>query len=285
VDLDGSPIGTRRAPTAGDHVRLTADDLRQAADKPPPALADIEDTPEENGDFTVVSPMRILYRMLSTRATGLLVATVGAIKKEIYFRDGVPEYVSSNISAELFGNWLVQQGVLSQGELAMALAMMPHYGGKLGDTLVGLGLLKPLEVFRHLTRQVRSKLIDVCTWSRGVYSWYANRVNEREAFPLDLNAFEVLGAGAMAMPDDVVDAWYERNKSERLRATKGRLGPDRFELPGLRALYDVLDGKRSVADVLSRYTDTEERRRTARMMLLLETCDLAKSIDALGRSG
>jgi serine/threonine protein kinase len=272
VEFDGASL--RRHPT--DRVHLTEADLDLAAAKPPPALADIEDTPEENGDFAITPPLRVLYRVTSGRLTGLLVATVGAIKKEIYVRDGMPEYVTSNISSELFGNWLVQQGVLSQGELAMALAMMPHYSGKLGDTLVGLGLLKPLEVFRHLTRQVRQKLIDVCTWGRGNYSWYGNRTNEREAFPLDLNAFEVLGAGAMAIPSNVVDAWVDKWKGVKLRATKGKFGPDRFEIPGLRAIYDGLDGKKPVEALLSRWTNEGERRDATRMMMLLEMCDLAR---------
>ena len=110
----------------------------------------------------------------------------------------VPEYVTSNMASELLGNYLVARGALSSGELAMALAMMPHYGGKLGDTLVGLGLLKTLEVFRHLTVQVRQKLIDVCTWTKGTFGWYEGRALERNAFPLDLNPFEVLGAGAVS---------------------------------------------------------------------------------------
>jgi hypothetical protein len=106
----------------------------------PPAMSDIAEPPDDSGEFSTTSPLRVLFRLMTARATGLLVVAVGGIKKEIYVRDGQPEYVSSNVSAELFGNWLVQQGVLSGGELAMALARMPHYGGKLGDTLVGLGL-------------------------------------------------------------------------------------------------------------------------------------------------
>jgi hypothetical protein len=121
----------------------------------------------------------VLFRLTMTRANGLLSAEVGGIKKEIYARGGVAEYVTSNMSSELFGT-ISSAGVM-QGELAMALAMMPHYGGKLGDTLVGLGLLKPLEVFRHLTRQVRSKIIDVCTWNKGGFGWYAGRENQRTA--------------------------------------------------------------------------------------------------------
>jgi hypothetical protein len=275
VDFDGGVVGPRRKATEEVPI-ITEEEVERAATAPPPELLEIEETPEENGDFTLIAPIRVLYKMTAHRHTGLLVAKVGGIVKEIYFRDGMPEYVSSNMSSELFGNYLVQQGVLSSGELAMALAMMPHYGGKLGDTLVGLGLLKPLEVFRHLTRQVRQKLIDVCTWTKGFYSWYANRQNPREAFPLDLNAFEVLGAGAMEVADAQLDAWLERWRDARVKATKGRFGPERFQLNGLRALYDALDGRRTVSELLERYTDVVERRRAGRMLMLLDQCELLR---------
>jgi hypothetical protein len=214
---------------------------------------------------------------MTARATGLLVVAVGGVKKDIYVRDGMPEYVSSNVASELFGNYLVTKGVLSDGELAMALAMMPHYGGKLGDTLVGLGLMKPLEVFRHLTRQVRTKIIDVCSWNKGSFGWYAGRENPREAFPLDFNAFEILGAGAMAMPDGHIEAWTARYGRVRLRAVRTRrVGPDRFEVPGLVDLFDQLDGRHTVAELVELAPDRAERLRVGRMLCLLESCDLAR---------
>ena len=243
----------------------------------PPALGDIAEPPDDAGEFHVTSPLRVLFRLMTARATGLLVVAIGGIKKEIYVRDGQPEYVSSNVASELFGNYLVAKGVLSEGELAMALAMMPHYGGKLGDTLVGLGLLKPLEVFRHLTRQVRSKIIDVCTWNKGGFGWYSGRENPREAFPLDFNAFEILGAGAMALSDDHIESWIAKHGSLKLRASRTRrVGPERFEVKGLVPLCDLLDGKRSVGDLVEMQTERTERLRTGRMLCLLEACDLAR---------
>jgi hypothetical protein len=219
----------------------------------------------------------VLYRLMTARATGLLLVQVGGIKKEIYVRDGQPEYVSSNVASELFGNYLVTKGVLSDGELAMALAMMPHYGGKLGDTLVGLGLLKPLEVFRHLTRQVRTKIIDVCSWTKGSFAWYAGRENPREAFPLDFNAFEILGAGAMALSDDYIETWIAKHGSLRLRASRTRrVGPERFEVKGLVELCDTLDGKRDVGVIVEANPDRNERLKLGRMLCLLEACDLAR---------
>jgi serine/threonine-protein kinase len=262
-------FGNVRPPTAEEALRK----------KPPtpPAMADIAEPPDDAGEFSTTSPLRVLFRLMTARATGLLVVAVGGIKKEIYVRDGQPEYVSSNVANELFGNYLVTKGVLSDGELAMALAMMPHYGGKLGDTLVGLGLLKPLEVFRHLTRQVRTKIIDVCTWNKGSFGWYAGRENPREAFPLDFNAFEILGAGAMALSDDHIETWIAKYGSLRLRASRTRrVGPERFEVKGLVELCDLLDGKRSVADLVELHTDRADRLRVGRMLCLLESCDLAR---------
>jgi eukaryotic-like serine/threonine-protein kinase len=255
----------------------SAEDLRRKKPPTPPALADIAEPPDDAGDFSLTSPLRVLFRLMTARATGLLVVAVGGIKKEIYVRDGQPEYVSSNVASELFGNYLVTKAVLSDGELAMALAMMPHYGGKLGDTLVGLGLLKPLEVFRHLTRQVRSKIIDVCTWNKGGFAWYAGRENPREAFPLDFNAFEILGAGALALAEEVVDSWVAKHGTQRLRASRTRrVGPERFEVKGLVELFDALDGKHTVNVVVERGHTRDDKLRLARMLSLLEACDLAR---------
>ena len=255
----------------------TADELSRKKPPTPPSLSDIAEPPDDAGDFSVTSPMRVLFRLMTARATGLLVVAVGGIKKEIYVRDGQPEYVSSNVASELFGNYLVTKGVLSDGELAMALAMMPHYGGKLGDTLVGLGLLKPLEVFRHLTRQVRTKIIDVCTWNKGGFAWYAGRENPREAFPLDFNAFEILGAGAMALSDEVIDAWLAKHSSDKLRASRTRrVGPERFEVKGLVEMFETLDGKRTVSTMVDAAEGRDEQLKVARMLSLLEACDLAR---------
>jgi len=294
ASASAAPLSPSRLPRSEDSAMRAFDDLRnepRSRDLPlpppeeierkrtltPPALSEISEPADDAGEFSTTSPLRVLFRLMTARATGLLLVAVGGIKKEIYVRDGQPEYVSSNVASELFGNYLVSKAVLSDGELAMALAMMPHYGGKLGDTLVGLGLLKPLEVFRHLTRQVRTKIIDVCTWNKGSFGWYAGRENPREAFPLDFNAFEILGAGAMALSDELVESWIARNAQLRLRAARTRrVGPERFEVVGLVELCDTLDGKRTIGDLVEASPDRSERLKTGRMLTLLEACELAR---------
>jgi eukaryotic-like serine/threonine-protein kinase len=269
VDSDAERSASIQLPQASELVRR----------KPPtpPTIADIADEPDDAGEFGETAPLRVLFRLMTAKSTGLLVVAVGGIKKEIYVRDGQPEFVTSNVASELFGNYLITKGVLSDGELAMALAMMPHYGGKLGDTLVGLGLLKPLEVFRHLTRQVRTKLIDVCSWTKGSFAWYSGRENPREAFPLDLNTYEVLGAGAMGLAAETIEIWLEEHRTRKLKPNRGRrVGPERFELKGLAEVAERIDGKTSVGQLIELGVDKAERLKIARMLYLLESCDLAK---------
>jgi serine/threonine protein kinase len=237
----------------------------------------------ETGDLGQMSPIRILYRLAVDKSSGLLVVELPAgrdktgITKEIFLSSGNPEYVTSNLARELFGEYLVSQRVISSGELSMALAMMPHFGGRLGDTLVGLGLLKPLDVFRQLTRQVREKIVDVCTWQKGTYRWYAGRKTTRDSFPLGLDAFEVLGAGATALPGDLVEAWAAPS-FERLpvAAKNARVVPEAFRLGSYpRDVYNRLDGRSSLRQHMARYTSSSDRLAFLRTLYLLNQTDLA----------
>jgi hypothetical protein len=283
--LHGNNRGTASKSTA---ATATAGEARKApvpvspepvAKSPDEARAPELGEPDDAGDFAASPPIGVLYRLAVSRASGLLVVGVGGIRKEIYFREGIPEYVSSNVTSELFGEYLVQEGVLSSGELSMALAMMPRYKNRLGDTLVGLNLLTPLEVLRYLTRQVRKKLVDVCTWGRGSFAWYAGRENTREAFPLDLNAFEVLGAGALDTPAEVMESWLSKVGDTRPRLVKrGRVRPEVFQLGTfMRDVCRALDGTRTLADLRVEFEQRDQHDRFVRVLYLLIQTDLAVS--------
>jgi len=74
-------------------------------------------------------------------------------------------------------------------DLEFALGMLPQYNGKLGDTLVALGLLRPLDVFRLLSQQVRDRVIDVFGWTEGTFAFFRGTTNPTEGFPLGLDTF------------------------------------------------------------------------------------------------
>ena len=274
-DSDVSGIAEPVDDARSGRVRLpTADELARAPRPAPPALEEINETAAQQGDLSVTSPIRVLFQLVASRADGMLTVSLGGIRKEIYIKDGMPTYVSSNVASELFGSYLVNEGAISSGELDMALAMMPHFSGKLGDTLVGLGLMKPLDVFRLLTRQVRHKLIDVSTWSKGTYRWYPWRENHRESFPLDLDPYEVLGAGAMALDGDRLTAWMEQRMTMRPKAVeRPNVRPEQFKIGKVaRDVLEELNGERTMTELISRRSSADDRLSFLRVLFLfLET--------------
>ena len=144
----------------------------------------------EDGGFVVA-----LARTLVTRRTGLWLCEQGGVRKEVYTKQGVPAFVTSNLAGELLGEYLVKRRVINRSELDMALAVMPRFEGKLGDTLVALGLVEPLELFQHIAEQVREKLLDLFTWSSGTATFYEGVDPPSSGFPLRLDAWEILDQG------------------------------------------------------------------------------------------
>lgn len=144
----------------------------------------------ENGGF-----VDALARTLITRRTGLWLCEQGGVRKEVYTKQGVPAFVTSNLAGELLGEYLVKKCIINRSELDMALAVMPRFEGKLGDTLVALGLVEPLELFQHIAEQVREKLLDLFTWSTGTATFYEGVDPPSSGFPLRLDAWEILDRG------------------------------------------------------------------------------------------
>jgi serine/threonine-protein kinase len=253
--------------------------IEEASLTPPPPIELRRPTTDADlaGDFGEMTPARLFARLAAERATGLLVVEHGPVTKDIYLVDGGPEFVSSNVPSERFGEYLVAKGVISPGELSMALAILPRFQGKLGDTLVGLSLLRPLEVFRHLTRQVREKIIDVFSWLDGKYRFYSGRTNERESFPLGLDAFEILGAGVAGMQLETLRGRLDRVADRNVRRIeRARPTPEHFRVgAGPRELWHRLDGNRSVGEWMKRYEQPDQLLTLCRTLYLLLESDLA----------
>ena len=132
-------------------------------------------------------------------------------------------------------------------------------------------------MLRHLTHQVRQKLLDVFAWDDGTYAFHRDKVFEQEAAPLGLDAFEVLAAGVTALPAELLAERLENAMQHKLRAVSPPLvPPDVFRVGGYPSqVYDQLDGERTLAELLDRSEDPDATASFARMTYLLLECGLA----------
>jgi hypothetical protein len=236
-------------------------------------------TPTEQGDLAVEPLIGLLYRLARKRGTGLLILHgYGEIRKETYLSEGHPQYVSSNMPEDRLGTYLVTENVISKDALARAVAVMGHFGGKLVDTLVGIGVVTPIEAYRLLARQVGAKLIDACGWTEGRYVWRAGRANPWQSRPLHLDAYRIIGAGAMQVPVDYIEAWSEDNVDRMV-------APAQTDVADLAAfglgeaparVHLMFDGRCQLGDLAARPRSTEARINLLRLVYLLVHCRMAR---------
>ena len=234
--------------------------------------------PDSAGALSIITPMRLLTDLALAAETGLLRFEREEGEKEIFVVAGAPESVSSADASERFGEYLVGREVLTSEDLELALSMLPQYNGKLGDTLVAMGLLRPLDVFRLLSEQVRDRVIDVFAWTEGSFAFYRGVENRQESFPLGLDTFEMLGAGVVNLPEELLEARFASVADlHPAAAARRRFDPDAFKIgPTPGAVLEMLDGQRTLRRWLSSFTDPDERLTFLRTLYLLVETDLAQ---------
>jgi serine/threonine-protein kinase len=142
----------------------------------------------------VLLPSR-MFQLALRRDTGALHFKDGKKKKKIYLVEGVPEYVVSTDKRELFGEHLVARGQVLRMEVEMGLAMLPRYAGRLGDALCGLGVLRPIELFRAIHQQIQDRFIEVFQWRKGEVAFVRGARSHEETFPLGIAPFELVLRG------------------------------------------------------------------------------------------
>lgn len=148
------------------------------------------------------SMLEVLSHMRQKGETGALFVerarSMGAaIRKELYLNHGRLLHVASSDREELLGEYLVRRGRLTREQLETALGSLQRFGGRLGDTLIGLQLVDAVDVFRAIRDQGRDRVAALSTWDEGLVTFYRGTAPTRVEFPLDLDLASPLMAGAI----------------------------------------------------------------------------------------
>lgn len=128
--------------------------------------------PKRRGLLEIETVPNILLTLASSNDTGVLICEKDGHRKEVYVRNGQAVYIGSNESSELLGEYLVENGVVERMELEMALALLPKFHGHLGDTLIALGMLTAVDLFKHISGQISQRLNDLVSWNKGQYEFF-----------------------------------------------------------------------------------------------------------------
>jgi serine/threonine protein kinase len=249
-------------------------EMEAAADSGPPAPL----TPDDSGDLSVLSPMRVLADLAVSGETCLLRFENGQVVKDVHLLRGNPESLHANQAADRFGDYLVARGFMRSADLERAYAQLPRFGGRLSDSLVNAAGMKPADVLRLQAQHVRERVMEVFTWTHGVYSVYRGQRSSSESAPLGLNSFEILGAGVLTLSLEFLQSRFLALADFHPHAAgQPRIPLEMFRLGSKpRDIWVLLDGKRTVRQLMTRYASTSDTLTFMRLLYLLIETDLAR---------
>jgi eukaryotic-like serine/threonine-protein kinase len=219
--------------------------------------------PDFTEDLTPASLLGALLKVLGGHLTGVLFAErpageegTGGARKELYFIDGKLNHVASSDATELLGEYLVRRGKLAREELDLALAVLPRHNGRMGDTLISLGLVGSVDIFRAIRDQGRDRVADLFLWRGGTLTFYRGGSAKHVEFPLDLDLPTLMLAGLeSSMPSESPLDRYRDRMDQVLAPSKPTLG-DMTWPPPVQRLLSIVTSPKTLRDVLKAATRT-----------------------------
>ncbi len=240
---------------------------KQAEERVEPDSTLVEEIPLAAGTLDRIGLIDLLCEIGRQRLTGLLLLSSGARSKEAYFVDGHPEFVRSNIDSDRFGQFLVRNEVITPEQLNKVVAALPHFGGRIGQAMVSLKLLKPVDAVRLLAEQVEFKLADACSWRVGEYEFRDGEKNPWPALALHLNTFEIVGRELARIPASVLSNWGKQHRLDKPLVDFDNTQDFEFGSP-LRDQLRSCDGSRTLSEIVRALPTADRQRFVAAVYVL-----------------
>lgn len=197
---------------------------------------------------------RLLREIAGRKLTGSLYLLSTQTKKVVFFEDGNPVFVRSNVLSECLGQILASEGLITQEQCEQTLEAIRRTGKKQGELLVEMGILSEGNLRYGLQAQLRAKLFDIFSWDDGRYQFKRDTPNLKFGVKLDASAESVIieaiqdqypeerALAALGDPDNR----YPRASPE---LTNAKSNPLRL-LPEEEHFFRCLDGSRSAQQVI-----------------------------------
>lgn len=239
---------------------ISVDDSPWVAPEAVPGLLE-DDVPDEGppadfqGRFERSDFARLLYRYAACRATGRMLFENGSRKKELFWRLGRPEYVTSNLRSELLGEYLVQRRLISRPMLNEALKMLPDFQGRLGDALLHRDAISKHDLFNALVEQVKTKLLEIFGWAGGTYAFHKGEATTAQIVPLETSAFALINEGVQRRLafDDLKGHFQGREHVPFARLKHKLLTPEMLDLsPKQARIWQGVGRREPVLDQFGR---------------------------------
>ncbi len=160
---------------------------RAAFDQKPPeafasreSLAETEEVERKSKEFKKVARRgsltevlfpELLAQFYREKADGALLLKRGKLKKIVYFRQGYPSFVKSNLLNECLGKVMVRERMITETECEESIQAMKESKRQQGTVLIDMGCISPHNLQYALELQLKTKIFDLFSWQDGEYQY------------------------------------------------------------------------------------------------------------------
>jgi hypothetical protein len=137
------------------------------------------------GDLTTFDLFDLLGWVHGRKKSGTLHMTRRSTQKRLAFRDGALQWSNSNDPRETIGQALVRDRLVSEEALFKALLKQETDRRRLGEILIGEGLLTEAQLLQTLRANAEAHLQDLFLWSHGRFEFRDDEVQKET--PSDLH--------------------------------------------------------------------------------------------------
>ena len=210
--------------------------------------------PTWQGVLSNASLLPVVHRLTAGFETGVLHLREGGRQKKMYFLEGRPDFIASTDRNELLGEHLISSRVCLRMEVDMALAVLDRYDGRLGDALVGLGILRSVQLVNAVRGQVRRRFLEAFRWRTGEWRFLRGARSDEETFAVQQDSCELLrDAASEAHPDELEAALSPVRERVLSRASSPPMPVAAYRLPPTWAsLISQVNGQSTLASILAR---------------------------------
>jgi hypothetical protein len=198
------------------------------------------------GDLHTFDLFDLFGWLLGRRKAGVLTLTRRSTRKRLAFRDGALQWSSSNDPRETIGQAFVRDGLIDEEALFRALLKQETDKRRLGEILVGDGLLTEAQLGKTLRSNAEAHLHDIFLWPDGRFDFDDERPPAPEPSDLGIALKPVLDEGRHRR-----ELWAQLRERFPSSEVTFRLTADPVTVsdPGLRQIMDLAAWGKTLAGI------------------------------------
>jgi hypothetical protein len=202
---------------------------------------------EFSGRLAAFPPAELLQWAHHERRTGSIVFRRSRRQKRVYFDKGRVVACASDDPSDYYGQHLLLNGHLNEGQLVDALSFCTRTGKRIGLALTELGLLSREQVERSLRRQMEDSVCGLFLWNHGIFYFEEDVPPKEEILPQPIDTLGLILEGTRWI--DEAARFRRVFPHDNVTLRRGPAWPGENLTPVQRRIVAAVDGEKSLAKI------------------------------------